>query len=82
MSEPINPGSNTLGLGIVRGDGTEVVLDTPEKLMDMIKNSPQDTFDMVVLLASRLYEATEMNEALNERLVMLGTTKAEETRTH
>ena len=63
-----NKGDDRFGLGIVKSDGSEIVLDTPEKLMDMIKNKPDETFDMVVLLASRLYEASEMNEALAQRL--------------
>jgi hypothetical protein len=52
-------------------DGSELVIDTPEKLEEMIKTDPNATFDIIILLASRLYHEATMCQALEERLTAL-----------
>jgi hypothetical protein len=62
---------DTFGFGVLMNDGSELVIDTPEKLEELIANDMETTFDIIILLASRLYHEATMCQALEERLTAL-----------
>lgn len=72
------PTGNKFGFTLFGTKGEKVTVDSPEKLVAMIKEAPQMTFDVIVMLASKCYDQEEMIVALSERLTSMTTEPANE----
>ena len=64
------PTGSTFGFTLFGTNGEKVTVDSPEKLVAMIKEAPEMTFDVIVMLASKCYDQEELIAAQAEYIQM------------